>query len=295
MTMRILAAVDESEASRAAVRFGAILTKALGGRLTLVHVRSRSEESTDAQALLRSAQADAAKWGAETATGRVEVGAPVDAILRVGRKIGTDMLVVGTHGRAGVARLFLGSVAEALTKRAPWPVGVVRKLDDSSAGMGPLLAPTDFSEGASHAIRAAALLARRLGTRLVLLHVLSEVVADKGDDDPKAVQRATLALRRDAESKLQSVIETLGLESGQVNSSLVTGVDAVGIVHAARAIHAGCIVMGTRGLTGLPRALLGSVTDQVLRHAPCPVVVVPPGVGRKGGWWRQARGSKKGS
>ncbi|HET7852904.1 MAG TPA: universal stress protein [Candidatus Methylomirabilis sp.] len=295
MTMRVLAAVDESEASREAVRFGAILTKALGGRLTLVHVRSRSEESTDAQALLRSARADAAKWGAETATGRVEVGAPVDAILRVARKIGTDMLIVGTHGRAGVARLFLGSVAEALTKRAPWPVGVVRKLEDSPAGTGPLLAPTDFSEGASHAIRAAALLARRLGTRLVLLHVLPEAVADKGDDDPKAVQRATLALRRDAESKLHSVIETLGLESGQVNSSLVTGVDAVGIVHVARAIHAGCIVMGTRGLTGLPRALLGSVTDQVLRHAPCPVVVVPPGVGRKGGWWRQARGSKKGS
>lgn len=293
--MQILVAVDAFGASRGAIRFGATLTKALGGRLTLVHVLSPSEEPRDAQALLRSAQADAAKWGAQAATRRVEVGAPVDAILRVGRKIGADMLIVGTHGRVGVARLFLGSVAEALTKHAPWPVGVVRKLDDSSAGIGPLLAPTDFSEGASHAIRAAALLARRLGTRVVVLHVLSEAVAAKGDDDPKAVQRAALVLRRDAESKLRSVIETLGLTREQVDLHAVTGVDSDQIVKTAQKIRAGCIVMGTRGLTGLPRALLGSVTDQVLRRAPCPVIVVPPGTGRKGGWWRETPVSKRGS
>jgi len=215
------------------------------------------------------------------------VGRPAEAILRVVREVRADMLVVGTRGRKGVARMFLGSVAEALAKVAPCPVAVVREFHQASTGIGPLLAPTDFSEGAADAARTAARLARRLGIRLVLLHILPEVVARRGDD-PKARRRAELKLRREAENRLRAVIETLDLDSGQGESMLMTGVDTAGILHVAQKIHAGCIVMGTRGLTGLPRVLLGSVTDQVLRQARCPVLVVPPGAASGEGWWGEA-------
>ena len=69
----------------------------------------------------------------------------------------------------------------------------------------------------------------------------------------------------------------------------MSGVDATEIVHRGKEIRAGFIVMGTRGLTGLPRVLLGSVTDQVLRETPCPVLVVPLGTVRSG-WWLGERG-----
>ena len=293
MTIQILVATDGSEVSREAVRFATRLAKALGGGLVLVHVVSPSANLEEAEALLRAAQADAAAGSVPVKT-RVEVGAPAESILRIGRETGADMLVVGTHGRKGVARLFLGSIAESLAKSAPVPVAVVRTFDQTAGEMGPLLVPTDFSEGAAHAARAAAVLARKLGARLVLLHVLPEVVPPKGEDDPAVVRRETDRLRREAAAKLRSAADALGLDRGQMEVSLVTGVDVAEIVHVAKAIRASCIVMGTRGLTGLPRILLGSVTDQVLRQAPCPVLVIPPGITASRGWWHQAGDAGKG-
>lgn len=284
--MRILVATDGSTESGAAVRFGAVLTQRLGGTLILVHVLLPSQERAEGEGVLRSAQATAAECGVQGDT-RLEVGDLVEAIVGVRRQIGADMLVVGTHGRKGLPRVVLGSVAESLYKSAPFPVAVVRKFEQTARGIGPLLAPVDFSEGATHAARAAAHLARKLGVRLSLIHVLSEVVPGKGGQDQEATRRAALALRRDAEARLQALTKELGLGPEQIEFSLVTGVDSAQIDHVAAEMHAGCIVMGTRGLTGLPRVLLGSVTDQVVQQAPCPVLIVPPWTPTRGGWWRE--------
>ncbi len=291
MTMQILVATDGSAESYGAIRFGAALTHALAGKLTLMHVvppHPSEEPPRDAhvvEGVLNSARAEAAKYGVVEATTRVEIGDPAGAIVGVQREIAADLLVVGTHARKGIARVVLGSVAESLYKRALCPVAVVRKFDQASGTIGPLVAPTDFSEGANHAVQAAALLARKLGVRLTVLHVLPEALPPKGEKDPDAKRRAAEKLRRDAEARLKSLSEGLGLGPEQIDLDLVTGVDAVEIVHIGEEIQAGCIVMGTRGLSGLPRVLLGSVADQVLREAPCPVLVVPLGSVPSGWWW----------
>ena len=282
--MHVLVATDGSAESSAAVRFGATLVRTSGGSLTLLHVVPPPGKPRDADALVQSAKAEAGRGGVEANT-RVEVGDPVEGIVKVRREVGADMLVVGTHGRKGLARVLLGSVAESLYKSAPFPVAVVRKFAEGATGIGPVLAPVDFSEGATEAARAAAHLARKMDVPLTFLHVLPEAVPPKGEDDPQATRRAALALRRDAETRIQELIATIGLNTTQVGYSLVTGVDSEKIVHLAGEIHAGCIVMGTRGHSGLLRVLLGSVTDQVLEHAPCPVVVVPPGITWGTGWW----------
>lgn len=282
--MHILVATDGSAESGAAVRFGVTLAHTLAGRLTLLHVVPSSEDPRDADALVQSAQAEAGKGGVE-ATTRVEVGNPVEGIVKVRQEVGADMLVVGTHARKGLARVLLGSVAESVYKSAPFPVAVVRKFDEAATGIGPVLAPVDFSEGATEAARAASHLAQELGVPLALVHVLPEAVPPKGEEGPQAARRAALALRHDAETRIQGLIKTLGLDPKQVGHSLVTGVDSEEIVHLAGEFHAGCIVMGTRGHTGLLRVLLGSVTDHVLQHAPCPVLVVPPGITWGTGWW----------
>ncbi len=291
--MHILVATDGSAESQAAVRFGAVLDQRLAGTHTLLHVVLPSQERGEGEAVLRSAQASAAECGVQGTT-RLEVGDPVEAIVGVRREIGADMLVVGTHGKRGLTRVLLGSVAESPYKSAPFPVAVVRKFEKAAAEIGPLLAPVDFSEGAAHAARAAAHLARKLGVRLSLIHVLSEVVPSKGEKDPEATRRAALAARQDAEGRLQALIETLDLDREQVDFSLVTGVDSAEIDHVAGEMCAGCIVMGTRGFTGLPRVLLGSVTDQVLQQPPCPVMIVPHWTSPGGGWWGEIEKERRG-
>ncbi len=283
--MHILVATDGSAESQAAVRFGATVAQKLAGTLTLLHVMLRSDESGDADTLLRAAQAEVVKCGMD-ATTRAEVGDPADTIVGVRRETGADMLVMGTHGRRGLARVFLGSVAESVYKRVPFPVAVVYKFDET-AKAGPILAPTDFSASATPAVRTAAHLARKLGLRLVLLHVLAEVLPLKGEEGTEATRQAALALRRDAEGNLQALTKTLGLAQEQVDFLLKTGVDSAEIVHVAGQIRASCIVLGTRGLSGLPRVLIGSVTDQVLREAPCPVLIVPSKAAPRSGWWRE--------
>jgi len=291
--MRILVATDGSAESGAAVRFGAVLAQRVAGTLTLLHVLLPSEQRRKGEEVLRPAQTTAAEYGVQAST-RLEVGDPVEAILGIRREIEADMLVVGTHGRKGLPRVVLGSVAESLYKSAAFPVAVVRKFERGTGGIGPVLAPVDFSEGAMHAARAAAHLARKLGVKLSLIHVLPEVVPPRGEKDQEAIRREALALRRDAEAQLQALIKELGLGPEQVEFSLVTGVDSAQINHVAAEMHAGCIVMGTRGLTGLPRVLLGSVTDQVVQQAPCPVVIVPPWPPAGGGWWHTSAGAGSG-
>lgn len=292
MTIHILVATDGSLESREAVRFGATLAHALRGKLSLVHVVASATEKGAGEAVLDAARDEAARHGAQGST-RLEIGDPAEVIVGVQREIAADMLVVGTHARKGIARVVLGSIATGLYKRALCPVAVVRKFDQSPGTVGPIVAPTDFSEGANHAVRAAALLARNLGVRLTVLHVLSEALPPKGEDDPEARRRAAEKLRHDAEARLRSLSARLGLKPEQIDLALVTGVDVAEIVHMGKEIHAGCIVMGTRGLSGLPRVLLGSVADQVLREAPCPVMVVPLGAVQSGWWW--GKGNEDGS
>ncbi len=140
---KLCCAVDFSETSRAAMREAAELARRFDGKLDLVHVHlpppiaaapdvfvPPPEFLEVASNELRGAMA---RWQeeAERVVGRavnatVLLGSPADDIARFTREHGHDLLVVGTHGRRGVQRLLLGSVAERLVREAPCSVLVVR-------------------------------------------------------------------------------------------------------------------------------------------------------------------------
>jgi nucleotide-binding universal stress UspA family protein len=132
-----------------------------------------------------------------------------------------------------------------------------------------ILHPTDFSEHSRAALQLAAALARDHGARLLLLHVAELPAATYGE--------ALLVLDRAAyadelQGKLERVV--VAAPPGCVERRVVVG-DAVSeIVSVAQETPCDLIVMGTHGRTGLRRALLGSVAEQVMRKAPCPVLTV---------------------
>jgi nucleotide-binding universal stress UspA family protein len=139
---RICCAVDFSEPSWIAMEQAADLAGKLHAELTLVHVRlppapaagdapiaARRLDRADArqaEETLEVWRSDAEARAALPVRARVLVGDPSDEISRFAGDEGYDLAVVGTHGRTGLSRLFLGSVAEKVLRRAPLPVLVVR-------------------------------------------------------------------------------------------------------------------------------------------------------------------------
>jgi nucleotide-binding universal stress UspA family protein len=140
---RILHATDFSPASRAAFRMAVALAQREPARLLLLHVLTppsplvsgRRPPSSYLELLAMARRAarrrlDQALREARSAGGRVEgklvEGGAVDEILKAGRRWRPDLIVIGTHGRGGVRRFLLGSVAEQVVRRASRPVLTVR-------------------------------------------------------------------------------------------------------------------------------------------------------------------------
>ena len=156
---KILVPVDYSDQSCQALQWGASLAEKYGARLLLLHVISAAVEEVcpqgarsmsprpyyyevpapgvwirhplilafeeDAQAELHAFARKALKEAVPVQV-TVAVGKPAEEILRVAREARVDLIVMGTHGRAGLRHLLLGSVAEAIARYAPCPVCMVR-------------------------------------------------------------------------------------------------------------------------------------------------------------------------
>jgi len=131
-----------------------------------------------------------------------------------------------------------------------------------------ILFATDFSENARQAFILACALARDCGARLVVLHVTPPPLSHEkleADRNPEEYYGVLWKALREVRAPDDNVA---------VEHRLAEGDAAAQILHVAEETKAGLIVLGTHGRTGLPRLLLGSVAEQVLRRARCPVLTV---------------------
>lgn len=142
-----------------------------------------------------------------------------------------------------------------------------------------ILFPTDFSDTSAAAGKYAFTLADRLGAELHALHVIESIAPTI----PEALQRmATFQqdylkkARDDAAGALAAALPNDMAGSRKVVRAIRVGAPLGSIIDYASENQIDLIVMGTYGRTGLPHALIGSVAERVVRHAPCPVLTVPP-------------------
>jgi nucleotide-binding universal stress UspA family protein len=139
-----------------------------------------------------------------------------------------------------------------------------------------ILCPTDFSECSRAAFDFALDLAKRLGARVHLLHVfqLPQYVGFEDGVTMAAASAEFLSrLRKQGEEQLRAFAEECKRAGVDAHAEHVEGIPYTEIVN--RSAGADLVVMGTHGRTGLPRLLLGSVAERVVRLAKCPVVTVP--------------------
>jgi len=194
---------------------------------------------------------------------------PVDATLAAARKSKAGLVVMGTHGRGGAKRLWLGSVAENVIRQADVPVFVVRQKQhefintsnpQSAPGLATILCPVNFTGALRSALGHAVSLAQQFKARLIV-----PCIIESADERSIAEAKRQLATWLD---------ETAAREC---DAQIVTkrGQAAEQIVSLAAQTKADLVVMGAQRRRSFQTWLSGDTTESVLRHAPAPVLVVP--------------------
>ena len=283
MISRILVPTDFSVQSDTALTYARLFGKTFNASLHLMHV-ARRLPSPHAAADLADGQLPALKelrdriprepWCRYPAIRLVEGSDPASQITSYAQDASIALVVMGTHGRDGIARLLMGSVAEKVVRTATCPVVTVHGARRSSpVGFRRILVPTDFSAASGVALDAARLLADRFAASLHLLHVLPNLFVDGGAGADvfasEAPEVRTLRLMN-ARERLAHRIPT-GLLRSTVTTEVIFGTPAETIAAYADDNHFDLIVMGTHGRTGIAH-LVGSVAERVVRTAQCPVM-----------------------
>jgi nucleotide-binding universal stress UspA family protein len=209
----------------------------------------------------------AAGKGAPIETRLVE-GDPWREIKAAAEALPADLVVMGTHGRSGFERLLLGSVTEKVLRTAPCPVLTVGT-EDGASPAGPLfrriLCAADLTQASERTLDMAASLAEESLARVTLLHV---------------VEGLGLALVEEARERLQRA-GNVARRFRDVSERVETGTAWREILRVAEESRAELIVLGAHVHGALGRLFLGSTANQVVRHAPCPVLVVRETLARR--------------
>jgi nucleotide-binding universal stress UspA family protein len=139
-----------------------------------------------------------------------------------------------------------------------------------------IVVPIDFSEPSRRAARYAASLARRLGASVHLVHVVEEPTAISGALEFYAgeLARAREDMYGQSRSQLQELVTHLGTDAVRCTTEVRFGSTADRIAQAVVDYGADLVVMATHGRAGLPHMLLGSVAEQLIRTARCPVLAI---------------------
>jgi nucleotide-binding universal stress UspA family protein len=281
--IRILFATDGSREAVAAAHLLASLPLRSADQLTLLLVvpetdapdHQASGPSKDALVTAREVLCDMRA----SIMAIIRRGSPTDGILRTAAEEGADLLVVGACGRSSVTRFLLGSVAERVARHAPCPVLIVRP---SPSPLRKVVLGLDDSPCSA---RAADWLLQfplrsdgevRLVTVVPLLEVWSRSAIALGP--PVADHVTTLAQyeRETAQEQLDTQARPFGARGTRAVTEIRSGDPALGLLQVAEEEGADLIVVGSHGQGAVKRFLLGSVSEKVLRHAHCSVLVVRP-------------------
>ena len=212
-------------------------------------------------------------------------GTPAPALARYVEEMDPEIVVMTTHGAGGIRRAWLGSVADQLVRSLEIPMLVIRprEADQVPAGVGALqeiLVALDGSRRAEAALPPAATLALLLRAKLALVRVVQPVVPFTDPVRPFPLgfdEELTRLSRAEAQDYLDDVAESLNAAGVPASAAAVVGSSAFeAIQDAARAPGTGMIALATRGRGGLPRMVLGSVADKLVRGGELPVLVTRP-------------------
>ena len=294
ITPSILCPIDFSDASRGALRYGAVLAEHFGTGLIVMTAtdpllaEAAAMETSEAQ--FRDATLEALKRFFSEAVDRPLKGAPVvfeatigkpdREILRVSRERHADVVVISSHGLTGFRKMFFGSTTERVLRETAVPVLIVPgddrgpwSLADAVSRIRRILVPVLLAPVDRRQIAVAKALAEKLMVPALLLHVVEPLRAVLPQSD-RHLAKVERERRARAEADLENVAGRAG--AARVEALIAYGEPSEEIVKVARDRGAGLIVMSLQG-SALAGPRIGSVTYRVLCAAGRPVLALPPG------------------
>jgi len=304
MYRRILVPVDGSIAAEQALPVAAEVALRSGAslELALVHVSlaaalaaapvavdfqelDRLQLEDEAAYLRRLTERLQAEYGLSINSHHL-AGPIVDTLVAHIRDAKVDLVVITTHGRGAVGRLWLGSVADGLVRLATAPVLMLRSTDHagSRTGFRRVLVPLDQSAAAEEAVGAAGKLLEEEGECLLMTVIdpspLMNVAPVPFGLIPELVVDAEM--KESAQLYLERIARRIRRMGRRARAAVrVAANPAVEILDEARHERVDAIVVTTHGVGGVRRFLLGSVVDKLVRGAEVPVLVCRPSAVRR--------------
>lgn len=231
-----------------------------------------------AQALVKNTAGRLIGRGFETSTHVIQ-DHPRSGIVEYAELWGADLIVVGSHGQSAITRFLMGSVAQAVVRHAPCSVEVVRMTiydKPADALAMKILLATDGSEFSVAAARSVAERPWPEGSSVRVISV-AEVITPAVEPwyvdvrIMESLREQSTTRARDAALAAEKIIAEAGLKA---SGSVLTGLAKEAIVDEAKEWGADLVVVGSHGLRGITRLLIGSVAEVVAMHAHCSVEVI---------------------
>jgi len=285
MYEKIIIGYDDSEFSSAAVCEASGLIRRHGGTAILAHAVFFSEEEfismpdqreqrfklgSNMCSIARDDMSEKLGLNGNLLTVVCE-GEPHEVLVDIARTKNADLIALGTHGRKGIKKIFMGSVTSRVLQSSPCDVLIVKKSGDCDGQYQSILLSYDGSPFSKKALSRACELAKIDGSNVTALYVIPRYEEMLEFISSSSI-RENIAM--DARKVLAEAVNFATDLGVTLKTEIADGIEAEKIVETARKLKSDLIIKGTHGWIGFNKAIIGSVIENVIINAPCPVLAV---------------------
>jgi nucleotide-binding universal stress UspA family protein len=292
---RILIPLDGSELAQIVLPYAEKLAKALGSQLILIYVSESDEDKYHhmhqfyLQQMAEAAKRDAERFQDRQGAGTIKVnsvimvGDPAGEIVEYAAKQDIGLIVMSTHGRSGIKRWAMGSVADKVLRATRQPIALIRAKGARPDMLGErtilskILVALDGSKESEAVIPHIEELASKLQAEVILLQVIApdyHIYAAGGPEYGVYAEQQIESMKKFARDYLEEIITGLKRRDIAAKAEIILGTAAETIINFADQTNASLVAMTTHGRSGVGRWAIGSVAERVLRAGNTPLLLV---------------------
>ena len=295
MYEKILVPLDGSELAQIALPYAEKLAKALGSQIILIYVSESDDDRNQhmhqfyLQQMAEAAQRDAERFQDRQGVGTIKVdsvmivGDPAEAIVEYADKQDIGLIVMTTHGRSGIKRWAMGSVADKVLRSTKQPIALIRAKGARPDMLGErtilskILVTLDGSKESEAVIPYVEELASKLQAEVILLQVIApdyHIYAAGGPEYGVYAEQQIESMKKFTRDYLEAIIAGLKQKEVSAKAEIMLGTAAETIINFADQANVSLVAMTTHGRSGVTRWAIGSVAERVLRAGNTPLLLV---------------------